>query len=121
MMRAQAVVSCNLATRSPLHARNISIEQTVAYSIHTTRIILWSGIIVVNLNLDPAPRSKLRDDDLVGDFLEDRRVRLATKAIVVRMEVGSSDDILQVGGLRAVRQSSLTRSQSGGSSSRRSN
>ena len=67
-----------------------------------------SGIAVIDLNLDAALGSKLWNDDLVRNLLEDGRVSLSPEAVIESMQVGGGNNILQMRRLQAGNQSPQT-------------
>lgn len=56
-------------------------------------------LVLIDLDLDATSWGKLRNNDAVGNLLEDSRIGLATETIVERMQICGSNNVLQVGGL----------------------
>lgn len=66
----------------------------------TTATIVRHGLVLVDLDLDTALGSELGDDDAACDLFERLRIGLSAQAVVERMQVRGSNDVLQVRGLR---------------------
>jgi hypothetical protein len=66
----------------------------------TTTCVLLDGVVLVDLHLDPAPWSKLRDDDTLCYFPVVVGIFFALEPVVECMQVGSGNDVSEMGGLR---------------------
>ena len=75
--------------------RPLNLDMTSFY-FTSCIVTLRSWIVIVDLHLDPAPGCEFGDDNLIRNLLEQGRVGLAAKAVVVRMEVSGSNNVLQV-------------------------
>jgi hypothetical protein len=62
----------------------------------TSTTSLSNRFVLVDLNFHPALGGEFRNYDRLSNFAEDRRVRLPAKPVVKCMQIGRSDDILQM-------------------------
>jgi hypothetical protein len=64
---------------------------------------LRDRFVLIDLNLHTALRSEFGDDHGIGYLAEDLRVCLTSQTVVESMQVGSSNNILEVNRLKEMR------------------
>lgn len=73
---------------------NASVVKTL-----TTSTDLGNRVIIVDLDLYTALRGEFGNNDRICDLAEERRVGITPKTVVECMQVGSSDNVFQMGRL----------------------
>lgn len=73
---------------------NASVVKTL-----TTSTGLGNRVIIVDLDLYTALRGEFGNNDRICDLAEERRVGITPKTVVECMQVGSSDNVFQMGRL----------------------